>query len=194
MNAHSDYSHHSISLSNGNQHDILVQWVPNSSVIAYLGVSALLCYYLLTFMNLLPFTASQALWTLIVYLTPSRIVFALDRTSADQDSELTRIPALVKSRNHQAKSEAMHRILGLDGNSFLAAFPRARRFSGISNAILGSKEHLPPGLGNWDNSCYQNSVIQGLASLRSLRTCLENNSQELGHRGLLLTHAALKDI
>lgn len=42
---------------------------------------------------------------------------------------------------------------------------------------------MPPGMGNWDNSCYQNSVVQGLASLRPLQMFLA--SALLNFRGLL---------
>ncbi|KAF1815238.1 cysteine proteinase, partial [Eremomyces bilateralis CBS 781.70] len=39
----------------------------------------------------------------------------------------------------------------------------------------------PPGLGNWDNSCYQNCIIQGLASLHSLKDFLSAPSMNF-HR------------
>ena len=41
----------------------------------------------------------------------------------------------------------------------------------------GEKKREPPGLGNWDNSCFQNSVIQGLASLRCVPPFLEKVAQ-----------------
>ncbi|CAE7021623.1 hypothetical protein CFE70_003027 [Pyrenophora teres f. teres 0-1] len=40
---------------------------------------------------------------------------------------------------------------------------------GVANALSIGPSEVPPGLGNISNSCYQNSVIQGLASLPSLR-------------------------
>ncbi|KIW00021.1 uncharacterized protein PV09_08373 [Verruconis gallopava] len=38
----------------------------------------------------------------------------------------------------------------------------------MAKSTSGDDTVVPAGLGNWDNSCYQNSVIQGLASLRCL--------------------------
>ncbi|KAK5993570.1 Ubiquitin carboxyl-terminal hydrolase 1 [Cladobotryum mycophilum] len=56
---------------------------------------------------------------------------------------------------------------------------RARtRALSVTGSVLGLKldYEQPPGLGNRDNSCYQNSILQGLASLHSmpeyLATCI----------------------
>lgn len=64
--------------------------------------------------------------------------------------------------------------------------------TGALSKSYGSK--VPAGLGNGDNSCYQNSVIQGLASLHSLRDYLASNlrEEEEGHVGT--TKGALFDM
>jgi ubiquitin carboxyl-terminal hydrolase 1 len=88
----------------------------------------------------------------------------------------------------------MQRILGFDNNSF-PFFPRPRSLSGIGSALLGNnKDSIPPGLGNWDNSCYQNSIIQGLASLKSFLAFLGRNVDALGEKSSFPTHQALKGI
>ena len=46
------------------------------------------------------------------------------------------------------------------------------------NLVAQGAEGSPAGLGNWDNSCYQNSVLQGLASLGSLSEYLANPTAE----------------
>lgn len=56
------------------------------------------------------------------------------------------------------------------------AFSRGAR--GVASALKLAPSDVPPGLGNVDNSCYQNSVIQGLASLPSLRNYLEMTTAE----------------
>ncbi|KAL4920575.1 hypothetical protein BDW62DRAFT_176770 [Aspergillus aurantiobrunneus] len=94
----------------------------------------------------------------------------------------------------QAKSEAMQRILGLDHASFPSLYPRSSTFSGFSTALLGSKYTVPPGLGNWDNSCYQNSIIQGLASLPSFAEFLGRNIDLLSGKVSFSTHEALRGI
>jgi ubiquitin carboxyl-terminal hydrolase 1 len=45
---------------------------------------------------------------------------------------------------------------------------RGARITGV----LSRRTNAPPGLGNYSNSCYQNSVIQGLAALPALRDYL----------------------
>jgi ubiquitin carboxyl-terminal hydrolase 1 len=60
-----------------------------------------------------------------------------------------------------AKQEAVRRIFGQP--QLPLALQKVRSLSGPLMS-LGS-DIGPPGLGNWDNSCYQNSVLQGFASL-----------------------------
>lgn len=50
-----------------------------------------------------------------------------------------------------------------------------RSFSSLSNAsvpLLKRDTDRPPGLGNYDNSCFQNSILQALASLKPLPSYL----------------------
>ena len=125
--------------------------------------------------NLLPIP--ELFWNILVYITPSRLLDAVERfTDPLQISNpmWRNIP-----RTHAMKSEAMRRILGLDtpgGMMNSVASAGRRRLSalpGISLVAQGA-EKRPAGLGNWDNSCYQNSVLQGLASLDSLSEYLTN--------------------
>lgn len=55
-----------------------------------------------------------------------------------------------------------------------------RRLSSLPGASSFGQgdDRKPPGLGNWDNSCYQNSVLQGLASLDPLEDYLGNSEME----------------
>lgn len=64
----------------------------------------------------------------------------------------------------------------------------------ITNAMSKSYRNVPAGLGNWDNSCYQNSVIQGLASLPSLREYLSKNTSEHSSLDADSTNGALLDL
>ncbi len=73
----------------------------------------------------------------------------------------------------------MRRLLGLDkpggiiGSVAQAGRRRLSTLPGVNMAVQAA-EGRPAGLGNWDNSCYQNSVLQGLASLDSLPGYLTN--------------------
>ncbi len=62
-----------------------------------------------------------------------------------------------------AKQEAVQRIFGPP--QIPLVLRKVRSLSGVGDFISLSNDTGPPGLGNWDNSCYQNSVLQGLASL-----------------------------
>ena len=65
---------------------------------------------------------------------------------------------------------------------------------GVANALSIGPSEVPPGLGNISNSCYQNSVIQGLASLPSLRDHLAKIMYEHPSLTPESTNGALFDI
>lgn len=117
-----------------------------------------------------------------MYFTPSRLIDAVENYTHPLriiNPSLRGIP-----RTHAAKAEAMRRILGLDkpgGIMESVAQAGRRRLStlpGINITSQGANSDKPAGLGNWDNSCYQNSVLQGLASLDSLSGYLTNPTIE----------------
>ena len=96
--------------------------------------------------------------------------------------------------DHQAKAEAIRRILRLDDSQLTTTFRRVRAFSGINNMIGRTQPLRPSGLGNWDNSCYQNSVLQGLASLPTFRTFISLNLEQMGSQYEAPTHRSLLDL
>ncbi|KAM0505704.1 hypothetical protein ACHAP8_001936 [Fusarium lateritium] len=73
---------------------------------------------------------------------------------------------------HDVKSDKMRRILGLDrsGGVMSSVLQVRSRALSLTGSVLGLKgeSSSPPGLGNMDNSCYQNSILQGLSSLKPL--------------------------
>lgn len=122
----------------------------------------------------------ELLWNVLVYATPSRL---LDAAETYQDPLRITNPGLEGiPRTHAAKSEAMRRVLGLDrpgGIIESVAQAGRRRLSTLPGLNLSAHgDGRPAGLGNWDNSCYQNSVLQGLASLNSLPGYLKNPIEE----------------
>ncbi|KAL3455462.1 hypothetical protein BJX64DRAFT_272369 [Aspergillus heterothallicus] len=167
-------------------HDTFWQQLQDNKNLTYLLIAAISVLLLLNHFRSVPASIAGAGWDIFVYLTPSRIVVALDSKGTKQNEG--------DSMTFQAKSEAMQRILGLDNTSLFSFFPRARSLSGFGNAFLGSKDAVPPGLGNWDNSCYQNSIIQGLASLRSFADFLDRNIDQLSTKVAFSTHEALSGI
>ena len=64
-------------------------------------------------------------------------------------------------------SAAAATVKGFGTDTLQRGIGGLRSFVSSSSSSSRSSNDAPAGLGNWDNSCYQNSVIQGLASLRS---------------------------
>ncbi|EHA27923.1 ubiquitin-specific protease [Aspergillus niger ATCC 1015] len=170
-----------------NYESILQQLQGNPSLVASILVTVITLYLAVSYLGPASLSVARIAWNILVYLTPSRLIAALDSKTPKSDENPL-------SLTFEAKSEAMQRILGLDDTSFSSLFPRAPAFSSFGTSLLSSKNNVPPGLGNWDNSCYQNSIIQGLASLQSLERFLDQNVEQLGQKALLSTHQALKDI
>ncbi|KAG9680577.1 cysteine proteinase, partial [Aureobasidium melanogenum] len=139
---------------------------------AWLAASIALVYCAYTFA--LPSTLAGLAWNALVLLTPTPFVLAVDKR---QNPGLYQDSATSPSNgdNYVFKSEAMRRIFGLGSGSatILPGANSLRRASWLGG--LGSKSDAPPGLGNWDNSCYQNSVLQGLSALQSLTNYLERS-------------------
>jgi ubiquitin carboxyl-terminal hydrolase 1 len=63
---------------------------------------------------------------------------------------------------------ALKTVFGLDSGSLRNISPAGTALRGLGTLLKGTASDIPPGLGNMSNSCYQNSIIQGLSSLRSL--------------------------
>lgn len=119
-------------------------------------------------------------WDVLVYLIPASLLYAIDHWL---HPPFLPIPMLLepRARTHSAKSDLLAKILGLDvygpgvagraGTSFAGSGRSAasRIAAGVGSGLARKfNGDVPPGLGNWDNSCYQNSILQGLASLRPL--------------------------
>jgi ubiquitin carboxyl-terminal hydrolase 1 len=120
----------------------------------------------------------ELIWNALVFMTPSRVINAIDKDwpASASDENISHF------RTHQEKRAVMRRFLGFDtGGGIMGSVAHATRrmssISGIASAV-NSESAQPAGLGNWDNSCYQNSVLQGLAALDSLPDYLMDPSQD----------------
>ena len=161
----------------------------------------LLGYYALTFLDAWPSTIKRNCYETIVYLIPSHLIYFIERIMArfGRSSDPDLFFRKTDFGNQAAKAHAIHRMLGQSGVPM--ALRKARSLSGLEAIIPVTKELGPPGLGNWDNSCYQNSILQGLASMpafqkyiqRSLRLCHELDVPATTHRALTMFLAQLSD-
>jgi ubiquitin carboxyl-terminal hydrolase 1 len=156
--------------------DIWAYFTRPGFIIAVLLFLSTIIYQILFLVGCDLFSLPELIWNWLVYITPSRLL-----DTAEMYTNPLRIsgPAIRLLRTHAAKSEAMRKIFGLDtAGSIIGSVAQAGRrrmstLSGVKHAAEAA-EDSPPGLGNWDNSCYQNSVLQGLASLDSLSGYLGN--------------------
>ncbi|KAG6152336.1 hypothetical protein E4U37_003980 [Claviceps purpurea] len=110
------------------------------------------------------------IWDLIVLATPTSLLSAADNWL--NPSATPKSPP----GTHAAKSEVLQRIMGLNrtGGMMESVFQARSRALSVTGSVLGLKadRERPAGLGNRDNSCYQNSILQGLASLPSFHRYL----------------------
>jgi len=142
-------------------------------------------------------TFPSLLWNCLVFIIPARLLYAIDRWS---NPPLFPIPMQpVQLRTHAAKSDLLRRMIGLDkpGGILRSVSEVGRRgLTGISSATLGFKSmaNHPPGLGNYDNSCYQNSILQSLAALKTLPIYLSAVSAPGDGRPVMSTAEALQTL
>ncbi|KAF9765590.1 hypothetical protein IL306_002097 [Fusarium sp. DS 682] len=113
-----------------------------------------------------------SLWDGLVYIVPESLLNALEPTDNSTTAATSESMSLVERSHHAVKSDKMRRVLGLTrpGGVMSSVFQVRNRALSMTGSVLGLKTESdrPPGLGNMDNSCYQNSILQGLSSLKPL--------------------------
>lgn len=141
--------------------------LPSPTSTIALGIALLYGLYQLLVFYRSPVPApTELLWNAILYLIPARLLLDPARRQELRANNMI-------AQTQAAKGEALRRMLGFGSTGILQSIPSAdgmmRRASFM---VKGADSDVPPGLGNWDNSCYQNSVLQGLASLDGLKDYL----------------------
>lgn len=108
------------------------------------------------------------IWDGIVFVCPAGLLYAVDRWV---NPPLVPMPMLQpQPATHAAKSDVLRKILRTDQHGGIVASVSEAGRRTLSKTFSGprGKSDQPAGLGNWDNSCFQNSILQGLASLKHL--------------------------
>ncbi|KAI5298145.1 cell division control protein, partial [Ascosphaera pollenicola] len=162
----------------------------DSNAVVFVCVSAALVYHILRHFQVLPVSFSEAAWHAFICLLPRRVVRRLNGYKPGQEALTEGLKSSSFAERHLAKSAIMLRYLGISTN----IFPKATELSMLHSRLLSTRSSNPPGLGNWDNSCYQNSIIHGLAALPALSEYLSQNLKHLAGRSSSRTHVALKEI
>ena len=164
----------------------------SSSTAAYGVLIVILIYYTIQYFDPWSLPLCEILWNILIWITPAPLIARMDKgfeTAMAQERE-GKNPGS-GSKAHASKSEAMRRVLGLDGAGLLTTVQRTRTLSNLSSVFGSRPSTTLPGLGNWDNSCYQNSVLQSLAALEFLPAFLEESASS---KTTQPTKAALKSI
>ncbi|KAL2256413.1 hypothetical protein VTK26DRAFT_1721 [Humicola hyalothermophila] len=115
-------------------------------------------------------SVSQLLWDVCVFVSPARLLYAVE--SFTNPPLFPRPMLRTQPSTHAAKSDLLRKILRLDKPGGLLNSVTQAGLRGLGSYSGGRAAKPPPGLGNYDNACYQNSIIQGLASLSPLQTYL----------------------
>lgn len=148
----------------------------------------------ITFLDAWPQTLKRKIWIGLVYLTPSSFIYAMEYASRKSHFGVQNATKFGRKDfgNPEAKGEALGRLLGYQGRGNTA--PVAIRKTSGKGKALSEYVPNPPGLGNWDNSCYQNTVIQSLSSLTGWKKYLDANIEMMPTGTPQPTHEALVSI
>lgn len=104
--------------------------------------------------------------------------------------------ASIEQSDTEPAENTMQKASGLLGYIF-GSHSQSLLHKGVTrftNALSSGPSNVPPGLGNFSNSCYQNSVIQGLAALPSLRDYLATITTEYPSFTADSTNGALREL
>ncbi|KAI9743163.1 MAG: hypothetical protein M1818_003458 [Claussenomyces sp. TS43310] len=188
---HQDYSNESFSWMT-----LLSYLIPELCIISVLLYTT---FFALDFVLIPP---HEFFWNCLVYATPVRVLDFLDKH--DGSGAETNLVLASRHQTHAAKSQAMRRILGLEAfTGVLGTVAQAsrRRLSSLPGTNMPPQrdDSRPAGLGNWDNSCYQNSVLQGLASLDTFSEYLKypscpTSTSEAAVRADMKMASSLRDL
>ena len=152
----------------GQPYDLSPTSIP--TLVAYGVLLITFIYYLCQYLDFYPLLPlAELLWNCLVFLIPERLISFLHPaySASPTQQDVNEQAVSSASKNRARKSEALRKLLGLDGTGILTTMQRTRSLPTLGTTT-DTTSKAPPGLGNWDNSCYQNSILQGLASLKFL--------------------------
>ena len=159
-----------------------------STPAAYTVLGLLLIYHLLQYIDYTNLPSTELFWDTIAYIVPSRPIVTRNTDHLCSSNDCAQA-AESHPRDHPSKGNSMRRILGVENRGVIDLVQQKATSAGLGSFTSASPTRALPGLGNWDNSCYQNSVLQGLAALESLPAFLSSELEDATRS----TRAALRD-
>ncbi|KAI1259328.1 cysteine proteinase [Xylariaceae sp. FL1019] len=156
-------------------YDALWQHLPQPSILVPLLLLVLTVFYQ-SLHFAAPFSHArnhgQLLWDSIIAITPAGFLYLVDGWLHPPLFPVPDSMPPTRPATYAAKSDLLRRILGMDNpGSLMSTVAHAGRksISSLSGSPFAKRAtDQPAGLGNYDNSCFQNSILQGLSSLRPL--------------------------
>lgn len=149
------------------------------STLATYGVLVLISiYYFLHYLEYVNLPLSEIIWNSVVYITSQRVVAFFDPEFPILNSQAATAMKGFDSIHHANKSNSLRKTFGIGGSTVMSVVNRGRSISDLGGSFKAKPVESLPGLGNWDHSCYQNSVIQGLASFQGLSEYLTPTRDE----------------
>ena len=126
-------------------------------------------YYVLNRYSHSQASIQHSFYEVAIYLIPSQAIYLLQAIAQRYSTNFDEMRMLKRSHrgNRRAKAEA---VRNLAQSTPLPNVIRRARYSYPT-------QPGPPGLGNEDSSCYQNSTLQSLASLPAFRQYLDESSR-----------------
>lgn len=132
-------------------------------------------------------TIKRRLYDFGMAMVPTRFAYVLQKHA----NNIAGLSKTVSASGRQGDVGTIGQIYHGSGAS--SVVQRARTLSGFDGLPLKTAGLTYAGLGNWDNSCFQNSVLQGLASLQAFRDYIGKSCQVSNAAGVEVpTQEALK--
>ncbi|KAK4934414.1 hypothetical protein LTR66_015611 [Elasticomyces elasticus] len=117
-------------------------------------------------------TIQRILYEFATWLIPAKLIRLLQRMLGGYTGRSSFV--------HHGSHHVFNRAGSEDstGSGTNSIVQKARTLSGINRIMPTSTEMSFAGLGNLDNSCYQNSVLQGLASLDNFQQFINGSAEQ----------------
>lgn len=128
-----------------------------SAVLAYLTLLAIFTYHLINYIRPRSATLAARARKCLYFILPHSAMSLLGGSHSIFNRSFT---AAEGSASLVPKHGPLNALLSLSRAGLRQGAPHERSMANGYDEGNNISDEAPPGLGNWDNSCYQNSVLQ----------------------------------
>ncbi len=140
-------------------------WRSALTLLAYLSITAILIYQITRYLHVQSAAKVAALFRYTVDMVSNRLSSLIGHSYPSFNRALNHGPERDRLGTVAAGGDAIKRAFGLETTSLVSRLKGSSVGQSSSTQSRNVRAGHPPGLGNWDNSCYQNSVIQVIRNL-----------------------------